>query len=56
MRFDRDKHDKDNNLLCYLYLKNRTFLNAHLIKNGLVFVDEQTEYKNKQKFLRLRQK
>lgn len=55
MRFDRDKHDKDNNLLCYLYLKNKTFLNAHLIKNGLVQVDEQGEYKNKQKFFKLRQ-
>jgi modification methylase len=54
MKFDREKHDRDNNLLCYLYLKNRTFLNAHLIKNGLALVDEQTDYKYKKKFLNLR--
>jgi site-specific DNA-methyltransferase (adenine-specific) len=54
MRFDRNKHDSGNNLLCYLYLKNRTFLNAHLIKRGLALVDEQTDYKYKNKFLNLR--
>jgi len=54
MRFDTVKYDKENNLLCYLYLKNRTFLNAHLIKRGLVSVDEQGEYKYKHKFLSLR--
>lgn len=54
MRFDGKKHDKDNNLLCYLYLKNKTFLNAHLIKKGLATVDEQSDYKYKNKFLTLR--
>jgi DNA modification methylase len=54
MKFDREKYDKDNNLLCYLYLRNKTFINAHLIKNGLVLVDNQREYKHKHKFLNLR--
>jgi len=54
MKFDKEKHDKDNNLLCYLYLKNKTFINAHLIKKGLVLVDNQREYKHKHKFLNLR--
>ncbi len=54
MKFDREKYDSDNNLFCYLYLKNKTFLNAHLIKKGFVGVDEQTEYKYKNKFLNLR--
>lgn len=54
MRFDSEKHDSENNLLCYLYLKNKTFLNAHLIRKGLVMVDEQKEYKYKNKFLDLR--
>ena len=54
MRFDREKYDGDNNLFCYLYLKNKTFLNAHLIKKGFVGVDDQTEYKYKNKFLNLR--
>ena len=54
MKFDKEKYDKDNNLLCYLYLRNKTFINAHLIKNGLVLVDDQREYKHKHKFLNLR--
>ncbi|MEA3414789.1 MAG: DNA methyltransferase [Thermodesulfobacteriota bacterium] len=54
MKFDKIKYDKNNNLFCYLYLKNKTFLNAHLIKRGLAFVDEQGEYKHKNKFLNLR--
>jgi len=54
MKFDKIKYDEDNNLFCYLYLKNKTFLNAHLIKRGLTFVDEQGQYKHKNKFLNLR--
>ncbi|MDY6972966.1 MAG: DNA methyltransferase [Thermodesulfobacteriota bacterium] len=53
MKFDRERYDADNNLLCYLYLKNRTFLNAHLIKNKLAQVDERAEYKYKAKFKKL---
>ncbi len=51
MKFDAIKHDRDNNLLCYLYLQNKTFLNAHLIKRGLVDVDTSLDYKFKEKFL-----
>ncbi|MHC4596298.1 MAG: DNA methyltransferase [Planctomycetota bacterium] len=51
MKFDAVKHDRDNNLLCYLYLQNKTFLNAHLIKRGLVDVDTSLDYKFKKKFL-----
>ncbi|HBY57544.1 MAG TPA: DNA methylase N-4 [Candidatus Atribacteria bacterium] len=51
MRFDNVKYDEENNLLCYLYLSNKTFLNAHLIKSGLVDVDMKFDYKYKSKFL-----
>ncbi len=51
MKFDTIKHDKKNNLYCYLYLRNKTFLNAHLIKQGLVDVDTSLEYRFKKKFL-----
>jgi len=51
MRFDTVKHDRNDNLLCYLYLQNKTFINAHLIKKGLVDVDTTIEYKFKRKFL-----
>ena len=54
LKFDTIKHDEENNLLCYLYLSNKTFLNAHLIKNDLVEVDTKFDYKYKSKFLQKR--
>lgn len=54
MKFDAVKYDKENNLLCYLYLWNKTFLNAHLIKSELVDVDNSIDYKYKSRFLKLR--
>jgi DNA modification methylase len=52
LKFDERKHDEENHLLCYLYLWNKTFLNAHLIKQGLADVDTKHEFKYKSKFLR----
>ena len=51
MKFDSQKYDEDNNLMCYLYLRNKTFLNAHLIKEGLAETDETIDFKYKNKFL-----
>jgi len=53
MKFDNRKYDTTNNLLCYLYLKNKTFLNAHLIKEGLANADISANYKYKNKFLNI---
>ncbi len=53
LKFDNQKYDENNNLLCYLYLKNKTFINAHLIKEGLAEVDTTVDFKYKSKFLRL---
>jgi len=47
MKFGPVKHDNKNNLLCYLYLQNKTFLNAHLIKTGLVSIEEKTGFRYK---------
>jgi site-specific DNA-methyltransferase (adenine-specific) len=55
LRFDNLKYDKENNLLCYLYLQNKTFINAHLIKEGYVFVNNEMDYKYKEKFINLSQ-
>ena len=52
LKFDRIKYDKDNNLLCYLYLKNKTFINAHLVKSNLVSVETTSDYKYKSKFIK----
>lgn len=53
LRFDNVKHDEKNNIFCYLYLWNKAFLNAHLIKNGLVEADTSLDYKYKTKFLNI---
>jgi site-specific DNA-methyltransferase (adenine-specific) len=50
MKFGQVKHDSKNNLLCYLYLQNKTFINAHLVKEGLASTDTETEFKYKNKF------
>jgi len=52
MKFDSQKYDSDSRLLCYLYLKNKTFLNAHLIKEGLAEVDSSIDFKYKNKFMK----
>ena len=53
IKYDETKHDNNNHLMVYLYLKNKTFLNAHLIKNGLAYVDTELSYKNRTKFIKL---
>lgn len=53
MKYDQIKFDGDGNLICYLYLENKTFLNAHLIRNALVEVDVTIDYQYKEKFLKL---
>lgn len=53
LKFDSPKYDEQNNLLCYLYLKNKTFINVHLIKENLVEVDGSIDFKYKDKFLKI---
>lgn len=50
LKYDEQKHDKENNLMAYLYLENKTFINAHLLKEKLVSVDNSLEFKYKNKF------
>lgn len=50
LKFDNQKYDDQNNLMCYLYLKNKTFLNAHLLKEGLAEPDLSIDFKYKEKF------
>jgi site-specific DNA-methyltransferase (adenine-specific) len=53
LRYDAVKHDVDNHLMAYLYLENKTFVNAHLVKAKLVDVDESVEFKYKNKFINI---
>jgi site-specific DNA-methyltransferase (adenine-specific) len=53
LKYDRQKYDGDNHLLCYLYLKNKTFINARIIKEGLADVDVSYDFKYKDKLIKL---
>jgi len=53
LKFDRIKYDPDGKQLAYLYLKNKTFMNAHLLKTGFVTVDDDYDYKYLKKFKKL---
>ncbi|WP_410071386.1 DNA methyltransferase [Alistipes putredinis] len=53
LRYDTVKYDDNDVLLCYLYLDNKTFINAHMLKNGLAEVDYSFDFKYKNKFEKL---
>jgi len=53
IKYDNVKYDSNNNLLGYLYLKNKTFINMHLLKNRLASADTEMDYKYKIKFTTL---
>lgn len=53
LKYDDIKYDTDNHLMVYMYLENKTFINAHLLKNDLALVDESIDYKYKTKFQNL---
>lgn len=50
LKYDEVKHDSENNLMVYLYLENKTFINAHLLKEKLALVDNSIDFKYKTKF------
>jgi len=51
VRFDSRRMDDAGNWLGYLYLKNKTFLNAHLIKAGLAVVEEGKSFRYRSRFI-----
>lgn len=51
LKYDSTKYDENNTLLCYVYLDNKTFINNHLIRTGLVSVDTSIDYSCRSKFL-----
>ena len=54
LKYDSIKYDDSDNMLCYLYLSNRTFINAHLLKSGFVDIDYSIDFKHKHKFEKLK--
>ncbi len=52
LKFDEHTRENGEIPLAYLYLKNKTFVNMHLIKNRLAEVDASMEYRAKNRLLR----
>jgi len=46
-KFDSAMYDTADKLLCYLYLENKTFINAHLVMQGLAVVDDSNGLSNR---------
>ncbi|MFQ5629142.1 MAG: DNA methyltransferase [bacterium] len=53
LKFDAAKYDKENHLLAYVYMKNKTFINAHLIKHGYAELDTEFPFMYRSKFQEL---
>lgn len=53
LKYDEQKYDEQNHLLAYLYLENKTFINAHLLKDKMALMDDSLEFKYKAKFQKL---
>ena len=54
VKYDQVKYSIDGHLLGYLYLENKTFLNAHLIKCGFDDVDDSMDFRHKKRFITYR--
>lgn len=56
VKYDAKVQSNGKHTMVYLYLKNKTFVNAHMLKNNLVNVDDSYLYKHQKKFLKLAKK
>lgn len=52
LKYDDLKFDNKKNLLAYVYLTNKTFLNAKLIMNGLAKCDRNSDFQYKDRFMK----
>ena len=53
LKFDHiQRRDADGHPLCYLYLANKTFINAHLIKAGLARADLTVAHRHLSRFVK----
>lgn len=50
LKFDEKKFDDQDNLFVYLYLKNKTLVNRHLIRSGLVGIEPSLAHFKRQNF------
>jgi len=50
LKFDNIKYDSSDHLMAYIYMKNKTFINAHLLKEGFAVIDKEFPFKYNSKF------
>lgn len=53
LRFDNGCEPGKDTVEAYVYLKNKIFINAYMIKSGLAIADREKEYRMKRKFIQL---
>ena len=53
LKYDEQKYDNDNRLMAYVYMKNKTFINAHILKYGFGNLDTEYQFKYINKFKNL---
>jgi DNA modification methylase len=53
LKFDDQNLPSREPVEAYVYLKNKIFINAYLVKSGIAVADKQTSYKYKNKFIEL---
>jgi len=53
LKFDNGAVLNENTVSAYVYLKNKIFINAYLIKSGMAKADRTGDYKYKSKFIEL---
>lgn len=56
LKFDNQNIPDKEPVEAYVYLKNKIFINAHLIKVGMAVADKEAHYKYKNKFQELERK
>jgi len=52
LKYDDLKYDNKKHLLAYVYLENKTHLNAKLITNGLATCNREIDFRSKNRFMR----
>jgi len=55
LKYDQQKYDGNNHLMAYVYLRNKTFINAHLLKYGFAKPDHKIVHRYLNKFKELSQ-
>ncbi len=50
LRYDEIRYDRESYEMAYVYMKNKTFINLHLLKNGFADVDTEYQFKYQAKF------